>query len=48
MLDSRGLSNLHLALGGVLGAGDIESIEVNMVAINGLDNEHLQLEINIQ
>lgn len=34
-------NNLHLALGGVLGARDIESIEVNMIAINRLDNEHL-------
>lgn len=33
--------NLHLAVGGVLGARDIKSIEVNMVAINTLDNEHL-------
>lgn len=37
----RGQNNLHLALGGVLGARDIKSIEVNMVAINRLDNEHL-------
>lgn len=44
--DSRGFSNLHLALGGVLGAGDIKSIEVNMVAFNRLDNEHLQWGIN--
>lgn len=34
-------TNLHLALGGVLGARDIEGIKVNMVAINIFDNEHL-------
>lgn len=33
--------NLHLSLRGVLGARDIEGIEVNMFAINRLDNEHL-------
>lgn len=41
MLDFKNEDNLHLALGGVFGARDIESIEVNMIAVNGLDHEHL-------
>jgi len=32
---------LHLALGGVLGARDIKGIEASIVAIGGLDDEHL-------
>lgn len=35
-------ANLHLAVGGVLGARDIKGIKVNMVSIDALDNEHLR------
>lgn len=41
----QGKSNLHLALRGVLGARDVEGIKVNMLALNGLDDEHLWREI---
>lgn len=40
-LEPKKKINLHLALGGVLGARDIECIKVNVFTFNALDNEHL-------
>ena len=36
--------NLHFSFGGVLGARDVEGVQVNMVSIHSLDDEHLEEE----